>query len=41
MDLLWDTPNDIALRTANKIKRIRKRKKITQEILAAKSLHSP
>jgi len=37
MDLLWDTPNDIALRTANKIKRIRKRKKITQEILAAKS----
>ena len=37
MDLLWDTPNDIAFRTANKIKRIRKRKKITQEILAAKS----
>ena len=36
MDLLWDTPNDIALRTANKIKRIRKRKKIT-EVLAARS----
>ncbi len=37
MDFLWDTPSDIAKRLADKIKRIRKRKKITQEQLAARS----
>jgi transcriptional regulator with XRE-family HTH domain len=37
VDISWDTPNDIAIRIANKIKRIRKRKKITQEMLAARS----
>jgi transcriptional regulator with XRE-family HTH domain len=33
----WDTPSDIAVRLAGKIKRIRKRKKITQKQLAARS----
>ena len=37
MDFLWDTPSDVAKRLADKIKRIRKRKKITQEELAARS----
>ncbi len=37
MDFLWDTPSDVAKRLADKIKRIRKRKKITQEQLAARS----
>ena len=37
MDFLWDTPSDVAKRLADKIKRIRKRKKFTQEELAARS----
>ena len=34
---LWDTPSDVALRLANKIKSVRKRKKITQKQLAGRS----
>ena len=37
MNFLWDTPSDIALRLAKKIKDIRKRKKITQKELAGRS----
>ena len=37
MDFIWDTPNDIALKTAQRIKRIRKRRKITQQELAKRS----
>ena len=37
MDVLWDTPSDIAKKLAERIRRIRKRKKITQEQLAARS----
>ena len=37
MDFLWDTPSDVALRLAEKLKKIRKRKKITQKQLAARS----
>ena len=34
---LWDTPSDVALRLASKIKSVRKRKKITQKQLAGRS----
>lgn len=37
MDYIWDTPTDVTLRLANKIRSIRKRKKISQKILAARS----
>ena len=37
MNFLWDTPSDVALRLARKIKDIRKRKKITQKELAGRS----
>lgn len=37
MDYLWDTPIDVAIRLASRIKAIRKRKKITQKQLAARS----
>ena len=37
IDYLWDTPSDVALKLANKIKNIRKRKKITQKELAGRS----
>ena len=37
MDYLWDTPSDIMLRLAKRFKSIRKRKKITQKILASRS----
>ena len=37
MNFLWDTPSDVALRLAKKIKDIRKRKKITQKELAGRS----
>ncbi len=34
---MWDTPSDVALRLAQKLRRIRKRKHITQEQLATRS----
>lgn len=34
MDFIWETPAEIALNLAKRVKRIRKRKKITQEQLA-------
>ena len=37
MDFLWDTPTDVSLRLAERLKQIRKRKKITQKQLAARS----
>ena len=37
MNYLWDTPIDVAIRLASRIKAIRKRKKITQKQLAARS----
>ena len=37
MDYLWDTPSDVTLRLANRLKSIRKRKKITQKQLAGRS----
>ena len=37
MDYLWQTPTDIAKALAIKIKRIRKRRKITQKQLANRS----
>ncbi len=37
MEFIWDTPADIMLRLAKKIRNIRKRKKITQIQLAARS----
>ncbi|SET82904.1 Helix-turn-helix [[Clostridium] aminophilum] len=37
INYLWDTPSDVALRLADKIKNIRKRKKITQKELAGRS----
>ncbi len=37
LNYLWDTPSDVALKLANRIKDIRKRKKITQKELAGRS----
>ena len=37
MDFFWDTPSDIAKRLAGNMKRIRKRKSITQKQLAVRS----
>lgn len=37
LNFLWDTPSDVALRLATKMKGIRKRKKITQKELAGRS----
>ena len=37
MDFAWDTPSDVAIRMADRLKNIRKRKKITQQQLAARS----
>ncbi len=37
MIYIWDTPSDIALRLARKLRSIRKRRKITQKQLAARS----
>ena len=37
MYFLWDTPTDVSLRLAERLKQIRKRKKITQKQLAARS----
>ena len=37
MEYFWDTPSDIAMRLSGNMKRIRKRKKITQKQLAARS----
>ncbi|MBR3638481.1 MAG: helix-turn-helix transcriptional regulator [Lachnospiraceae bacterium] len=37
MDFIWDTPTDITLKIARRIKNIRKRRKITQQQLAARS----
>lgn len=34
MDFIWETPSEIALNLAKRVKRIRKRKKITQKQLA-------
>ena len=34
MDLVWETPSEMALNLAKRIKKIRKRKKITQVQLA-------
>lgn len=34
MDFVWETPSEIAMNLAKRIKRIRKRKKITQVQLA-------
>ena len=36
-DFVWETPNDINLDIARRIKRIRKRRKITQKVLASRS----
>lgn len=37
MEFAWDTPSDVAIRIADRLKNIRKRKKITQKQLAARS----
>ena len=37
MVYIWDTPSDITLRLARKLRSIRKRRKITQKQLAARS----
>ena len=37
LNFLWDTPSDVALRLATKMKDIKKRKKITQKELAGRS----
>ena len=37
MDYLWDTPSDVTLRLAQRLRAIRKRKKITQQQLAGRS----
>ena len=37
MEYIFDTPSDVAIRLANKIKSIRKRRKITQKQLAGRS----
>ena len=37
MDFAWDTPSDVEMRIAHRLKNIRKRKKITQKQLAARS----
>lgn len=37
MDFIWETPDDIALKIAKRIKDVRKRRKITQKQLAARS----
>ncbi|QFJ56274.1 helix-turn-helix transcriptional regulator [Pseudobutyrivibrio xylanivorans] len=37
MNYLWDTPTDVAMRLASRLKSIRKRKKITQKELAGRS----
>ena len=37
MEYIFDTPSDVAIRLANKIKSIRKRRKITQTQLAGRS----
>ncbi len=34
---MWDTPQDVMLRLAGRMKSVRKRKKITQKQLAARS----
>ena len=36
MDYFWDTPSDIAMRLAGNMKRVRRRKKITQKQLSAR-----
>ncbi len=36
MDFIWNTPSDIALNLAKRIKSIRKRRKITQKQLAGR-----
>lgn len=36
-DYLWDTPSDVALRLAKRIKATRKRRRITQKQLAGRS----
>ena len=35
-DFIWDTPSDVTKRLAKRIKAIRKRKHLTQEVLAAR-----
>jgi transcriptional regulator with XRE-family HTH domain len=37
INYLWDTPTDVAMRLASRLKSIRKRKKITQKELAGRS----
>lgn len=37
MEYIFDTPSDVAIRLADKIKSIRKRRKITQKQLAGRS----
>ena len=37
MNYIWDTPSDVSKRLADKLKKIRKRKKITQKQLAGRS----
>ena len=37
MEYPWETPSDVAKRLAERVKNIRKRKKITQKQLAARS----
>ena len=37
INYLWDTPTDVAMRLASRLKSIRKRKKITQNELAGRS----
>ncbi|MBE6014422.1 MAG: helix-turn-helix transcriptional regulator [Lachnospiraceae bacterium] len=37
MDYIWDTPSDVSKRLADKLRSIRKRKKITQKQLAERS----
>ena len=37
MEYVWDTPSDVSKRLSERLKNIRKRKKITQKQLAARS----
>ena len=37
INYLWDTPSDVAMKLAKRIKEIRRRKKITQKELAGRS----
>ncbi len=37
MDYIWETPSDVAKNLADRLRKVRKRKKITQKDLASRS----